>query len=101
MYSDEADHSAGGGGGPAGSVDELLKALGNQVGLPVVNETEPAAPMRIGYHHYRSSYLNRITDPTEKTRKLKMLLENLSTQTGLQFRVERRSVEKWLVIEAR
>jgi len=101
MYSDEADHDSGGGGGTARSVDEFLKAVGDRVGLAVVNQTEPAEPAVILYNHYRSSYLTRITDPAEKARKLKVLLENLSTQTSLRFNVERRVVEKWFVTEIR
>ncbi len=101
MYSGEADHDSGGGGGTARSVDEFLKAVGDRVGLAVVNQTEPVEPPVILYNHYRSSYLTRITDQAEKARKLKVLLENLSTQTSLRFNVERHVVEKWFVTEAR
>jgi hypothetical protein len=101
MCTDPADHAEreGGGGGTAASVPAFLKAVGNRVGMPVVDQTEPAGPVQIGYNHHSSSYLTRVKDPTEKANKLKILLESLSKQTNLQFQVERRPAEKWFVVE--
>jgi hypothetical protein len=101
MCTDETDHAEreGGGGGTADSVPKFLEAVGNRVGMPVVDQTEPAGSMQIGYNHHSSSYLTRVKDPAEKAAKLKILLESLSQQTNLQFQVERRPADKWFVIE--
>jgi hypothetical protein len=99
MYVDDADLQArGGGGGTADSVRELLEALGNRVGMRVIDQTQPSEATQIVYNHHSSSYLTRVQDPAEKAGKLQQLLENLSRQTDLQFRVETRTVEKWFVI---
>jgi hypothetical protein len=101
MCTDETDHAEreGGGGGTADSVREFVEAVGNRVGMPVVDQTEPTGTVRIGYSYHSSSYLTRVKDPAEKAGKLKILLESLSQQTSLQFQVERRLAEKWFVVE--
>ncbi len=63
--------------------------------------TEATKPVRIVYNHYRSSDLTRIQDRTETAGKLGALLENLSRQTSLQFKVGPRTVQKWSVVEGR
>jgi len=98
MFSDIFD-DRGGGGGTAESVSELLSAIGNQVGMPVIDKTQPSEEMRIPYHHHGSSYLRRIIDKTEKAQKLQMLLANLTKQTDLQFEVGLQPIEVWFVTE--
>jgi hypothetical protein len=100
MYSDRFEPDAGGGGGTAHSVSEFLAALGNRVGIPVIDGTKSSGEMSIVYDHHRSAYLDKIKDKSEKDRKLEMLLKNLSEQTGLKFKRERRMVDKWFVTEA-
>jgi hypothetical protein len=101
MCTDESDHAGreGAGGGTADSVRQFVEAVGNHVGMPVVDQTEPAGPVQIGYGHHSSSYLAQIKDPAEKVARLKILLESLSKQTSLQFQVERRPADKWFVVE--
>jgi hypothetical protein len=99
MFSDDFTPDGGGGGGTADSVSKFLQAIGNRVGMPVIDQTESSEEIRIPYRHHRSAYLSRIKDPREKAEKLHLLLDNLSRQTNLQFIVERRGVEKWFVIE--
>lgn len=99
MFSDIFDTDSGGGGGTADSIPELLSAIGNQVGMLVIDKTEPSEEMRIPYYHHRSSYLRRVKDKTEKAEKLRMMLDNLTKQTGLQFEISLQPVEVWLVTE--
>jgi peroxiredoxin len=55
MFCGDFVEEDGGGGGTADSVHELLGAIGDRVNMPVIDQTEPAEPMRIPYRHYRSS----------------------------------------------
>jgi len=99
MFSANFEPDASGGGGTADSVYEFLQAIGNCVGMPVIDQTERSEEISIPYRHHRSAYLSRINDPTEKAEKLKLLLDNISHQTNLQFIVERHPIEIWFVTE--
>ena len=99
MFSDKFEPNAGGGGGTAKSVAEFLTAIWNRVGVPIVDETQLSEATEIIYDHHRSAYLGEVKDKLEKTKKLEMLLENLTKQTELQFRIENRLVEIWFVTE--
>ena len=99
MFSDKFEPNAGGGGGTAESVAEFLGVLGNRVGVPVIDETEASKEMNIVYDHHRSAYLSKLTNIEEKAKKLEMLLANLTKQTELQFRIEKRPVEVWFITE--
>jgi hypothetical protein len=100
MYSDKFDPDAGGGGGTAQSVSEFLAALANRVAIPVIDQTKSSGQITIVYDHQRSAYLDKVKDNAEKDKKLEILLKNLSEQTGLKFKRERRMVDKWFVTEA-
>ena len=95
----EVDTNEGGGGGTADSVADFLDAVGNRVGLPVIDQTKSSEETSIPYRHHRSAYLTRIDDESEKAEKLKILLDNVARQTGLQFTIERQAVEVWFVTE--
>ena len=97
MFSGDFVNEDGGGGGTADSVHEFLEAIGNRVNVPVIDRTDSSEQIRIPYRHYRSAYLSRIEDPAEKEEKLIQLLDNISRQTNLQFRVELQPVEKWFI----
>jgi hypothetical protein len=99
LYSDRLDPDEGAGGGTAHTVADLITALGDQVGIPVINETNANKEINIPYGHHRSSYLRRVKDKAEKMKKLDILLANLTKQTELQFRIERQPVEIWFVTE--
>jgi hypothetical protein len=81
------------------SVEDLLNILGNLTGISVVNDTKSVEAINMPYGRHQSSYIRTIKNPTEKTKRLKLLLENLSKQTNLEFRTEVRPVEKWFVVE--
>jgi peroxiredoxin len=99
MFSDDFTPDGGGGGGTADSVSEFLQAIGDRVGIPVIDQTESSEEISIPYRHHRSAYLSRIEDPTEKAEKLNLLLDNISRQTELQFIIEPHPVEIWFVTE--
>ncbi len=99
IYSDELDPDERAGGGTAQTITDLLTTLGNQVGIPVIDETNANKEISMPFGHHRSSYLRKVKDEAEKRRKLEMLLENLTKQTELQFAIEHRPVEVWFVTE--
>ena len=99
IFSGDFVDERGGGSGTADSVHEFVDAIGNRVNMPVIDQTEPSGQVQIPYRHYRSAYLSRIEDPAEKEEKLIQLLDNISRQTNLQFRVEMQPVEKWFISE--
>ena len=99
LYTDELDPDEGSGGGTADSINDFILRLGSLVDMPVVDHTESSKKIKVPYRHHRTSYLRRIKDKAEKASKLEMLLANLTKQTELQFRIEKRPVEVWFVTE--
>jgi len=99
MFSDDLTPGGGGGGGTADSVSEFLQAIGNRVVMPVIDQTKSPEEISIPYRHHRSAYLSSIEDTAEKAEKLKLLLDNISRQTELQFIIEPHPVEIWFVTE--
>ncbi|MBN1256102.1 MAG: hypothetical protein JXA52_00195, partial [Planctomycetes bacterium] len=97
LYVDETEPHEGGGGGIVDSVNDFLLMLGNLVNMPIEDRTELVKEIRIMYDHHSSSYLRSLEDDGEKAQKLNLLLGNLTKQTELQFRIERKPVEIWLV----
>ena len=98
LYSDKLDPDSSG-GGTADSVAELLTEIGDNVEMPVIDETETHEEIRIPHGNHNSCSLGRIKNENEKRRKLEMLLANITKQTELQFKVENRPAEIWFVTE--
>jgi hypothetical protein len=85
------------GGGGSGSLRQMLDWLGDRVGRLVIDETEPSNAMI----HWRD-HLARTTHDTASGSEpgralLTRLLENVSMQTSLTLRQERRKVKVWSV----
>jgi hypothetical protein len=99
MFSDVLDERESSGGGHADSVSKILQVLGDRVGMPVIDRTEPVGTINLQYGHHRSSRLREIQDATEKSQKLHLLLTHLTQQTDLRFTIERQPVEVWFVSE--
>ncbi len=99
LYSDRLDPDERSGGGTADSVAELLTEIGDNVEMPVIDETETHEEIRIPHGNHNSCSLGRIKNENEKRRKLEMLLANITKQTELQFKVENRPAEIWFVTE--
>ena len=101
VFSDKLDPDERGGGG-SGSLDKFLRRLGDiLLNQQVINETQKSDDIKVQYGWHYSGYLRKITDETDKIKKLGILLDNLSRQTGLTFNRQRRIVAKWIVFEGR
>lgn len=99
MYSDTLDPDERNGGG-SGSLEKCLRYLGEVLlDQQVVDETNGSENIEVSYGWHGSGYIRRIEDETERAAKLRMLLDNISHQTGLKFHIERRTVPLWRVVE--
>ena len=87
LYSDEVDPDKGSGGGSADSLDQFLQTLGDQVDMPVINQTQGEQNIHVPYCHHRSSGLSRIADQKKKKQKLELMFKHLTKQTELQFEI--------------
>ncbi len=86
-------------GGGSGTVSKFLRWVGNRVQMPVIDETE-SEDIKIYWRNHDSSDLRRLRHNDELyNEKLKMLLNNLSRQTGLTFERTTAPVEKWFIAE--
>jgi hypothetical protein len=101
LFTDELDPDERAGGGTADSVNGFLGRLGGLIDMTVIDETStPSEEIKIPYRHHHSSYLRKVKDKADKKRKLSILLANLSKQTELRFRIEKRPVDIWFVTES-
>ena len=99
MFSGDFDDYGSGDRGTADSVHEFLEVIGDHSGMPVIDQTESSAEVRIPYRNYYSSAPRWIKDSAVKAEKIRQLLDNISLQTNLLFEVETRPIEKWFVVE--
>jgi len=99
VYADQLDPDTRGGGG-SGSLAKLVRYLGEVTfNQQVIDETTSEPDVQVHYSWHMSGYIRRITDEKERAAKLRMVLDNVSRQTGLTFSIERRTVSVWLVTE--
>ncbi len=99
VFSDDMDPDERGGGG-SGTLDRFLCSLGDvPLNQQVLNETDAFRDIKVMWGWHYSGYLRKVNDDAEKQKKLTMLLDNLSQQTGLQFKQEQRNVIVWTVTE--
>ncbi|MHC4331528.1 MAG: hypothetical protein ACYSWW_25775, partial [Planctomycetota bacterium] len=99
LYTDPNDDRSRGGGGSVDSLAELIRVIGDRIEMPMVDKTEPLEDLSLGYATMRSSYLRRVTDTIEKRKRIKILLHNVSTQTGLTFEFKRQKVDIWFLLD--
>ena len=97
LYTDPNDDRSRGGGGGVDSLAELICIIGDRIEMPVVDKTVKRENLNLGYRTLHSSYLRRITDPVEKRKRIKILLDNVSAQTGLTFEFKRQKVDIWFL----
>lgn len=99
IYADQLDPDERGGGG-SGTLEKFVRILGDVVlNQHVLDETQGDRDVEVSYGCHRSGYVRSIADQEERGRKLRMVLENLSRQTGLSFSIEQRTVPVWRAIE--
>jgi hypothetical protein len=99
VYADQLDPDSRGGGG-SGSLAKFLRRLGEvNFDQPVVDETQGDREVKVNYGWHMSGYIRRITNEKERARKLRLVLDNVSRQTGLTFIVERRWITVWRITQ--
>lgn len=84
----------------ADSLPEFLRYLENSLEIKVVDETEPMEKTTIRYRR-SGGRIGWTRDQDSKDEQLNTLLDNLAKTTSLQFKVERRPAEIWVVTEAK
>ncbi|MEN6332904.1 MAG: M56 family metallopeptidase, partial [Phycisphaerales bacterium] len=99
LYASEADPDESAGGGASDSVGEFLRMLGDRVNMPVIDHTEVAGLEKIPYRHHQSSRVGKIQDEQERAEQLRILLDHLTEQTELRFRIGREEVPVWFITE--
>jgi RNA polymerase sigma factor (sigma-70 family) len=95
LYVGEPDRTTGGGGG-SGDLDEFVKEVGSRCGVPVFSEVTGAKPDMVRYRYHRSSNLSDEPPGPQRDQRVRKLLDVVSAQTGLQFKIETRPVEVWV-----
>jgi hypothetical protein len=99
VFSDELDPDERGGGG-TGSLDEFLRNLGDvPLNQQVIDETQGPKDIKVKYGWHYSGYIRKLKDDHERAAKLRMVLDNLARQTGLELTIERRTVSVWQVVD--
>ncbi|MBN2313149.1 MAG: hypothetical protein JXM79_04425, partial [Sedimentisphaerales bacterium] len=101
LYTDPNDDRRKGGGGGADSVAKLIRVIGDRIEMPMVDKTESYENLDLTYGTLNSSDLRRITNPVEKRNRIKILLDNVSAQTGLTFEFKRQNVAIWFLVDKR
>lgn len=99
LYTDPNDDRSRGGGGGVDSLAQLIRVIGDRIEIPMVDKTVKREDLALGYSTLRSSYLRGVTDTNEKRDRVKTLLHNLSTQTGLTFEFKRQKVDIWFLLD--
>jgi thiol-disulfide isomerase/thioredoxin len=95
VYSDALDAKGTSGGG-SGDFETFLRELGETaLGMQVLNHVEAPPKGILAWGWHGSGIIRNLKVAGEKDRKLHLLIENLTRQTGLQFEVRRESVEIW------
>ncbi|MEN6424586.1 MAG: M56 family metallopeptidase [Phycisphaerales bacterium] len=80
----------------ADSLSQFLNEVADWIGVPIENGSEATA----GTIRYKGVHgLIGLGKGIDKDKDLPLLLDNLARQTGLQFKVERRTVPMWFVVE--
>ena len=101
VYADQLEPEERSGGG-SGSLERFIRSLGEvNFNRQVFDETQGDRDIEVNYGWHQSGYVRLIADEKEKAEKLQMVLDNVSRQTGLTFRIERRMVPTWVVTEDR
>ena len=99
LYTDPNDDRSRGGGGSVDSVAQLIRVIGDRIEMPMVDKTVKREDLALGYRTLHSSYLRRVTNPIEIRERIRVLLDNVSKQTGLTFEFKRHKVDIWFLVD--
>jgi hypothetical protein len=88
-------------GGGTGSVAKMIERVGSDFNRPVVFETEGLSDITVSYHDSQSYSLATANAKTSEDRQqiLDSVLENLSSQTSLQFEYGQCEQDVWFITE--
>jgi hypothetical protein len=75
--------------GTRGTFNDFINAIADYIQMRLVNEVKEAPDAKIRWYDHRDGHLSVKED---KNRALEGVLKNLSTQTGLTFKTEKRKV---------
>ena len=93
----DALNTTGGGGGGSGSLREMLDWIGDRTRRLVIGKTE-SSNEGVQWHDHLMYQVEEIRAESDSGRGLRRrLLENVSKQTSLTFREERRKVKVWFL----
>jgi len=68
--------------------------------MPVIDETEPSEGVTFDVsHHPMYALRGQSADPVERSKLLDLLLDNVSRQTSLKFKLDRGEVWMWYIEE--
>ena len=98
IFSDTLDRSDSGAGGQ-GRMNDFLRAVGDSLNCPVVNETQEDKGTRIHWAGNDSGTIGDLPDGEEKDDFVQRVTANLAKQTSLQFVTQRRKVDVWFISE--
>jgi hypothetical protein len=80
----------------AATLNEFFTRLGHRIHMPVLNQTEASLSRPIRYRDTAGVWFG----VSEQNRnQVNYLLDNLSKQTGLEFKIERRPRDVWVLTE--
>ena len=98
IFSDTLDRNDNGRGGQ-GKMNEFLRAVGDSLNCPVVNETQEDKGARIHWAGNDSGTIGDLPDGEEKDDFVQRVTANLAKQTSLQFVTQRHKVDVWFISE--
>ena len=97
VYTDKLDSSSGAGGG-SGTLSKFLRFIANhRINRNIIDKTN-SGDVRLSWRNHYSSHISWLQQyPQQHNEKVDILLNNLTRQTGLIFKRETTTVEKWFV----
>ncbi|MGE5296639.1 MAG: M56 family metallopeptidase [Solirubrobacterales bacterium] len=81
----------------ADSLSQFFDTLADGIDVAIENKSE--APVGVIRYTHTAELIKPWGEGIDKEKDLPLLLDNLARQTGLQFKVERRSAPMWFVVE--
>ena len=98
LYVEPKDLERSAGRSSGKNAAELLHILADRTALPVVDQAQYSDEEKFNIEFYSlGTVKNRAADAAQKEKALRQLLDNVTNQTSLKFRVEAAEVPLWFV----
>jgi hypothetical protein len=98
LYVGERDPNDRSGGG-SGTMEQFIERLSDLVKMPTALET-PSRPIgTMSWRIHSTSFLDQPANGRGREERLRELLDHVTEQTGLEFKIEERQVPVWVVTE--